>query len=289
MRHYLPAVPLTRREFLLVSGAASALSLVGAEKAVGPARPLACRLSSYGKFEDTAWAHLPSLGVTHLFLNVPAPDEIDRVQARLAQHSLTPLVLRGNADLSDASSVDALAVQLAACEKMGVRYLFLSPKHATAPKETACGHLRAAGDIAKAHGVTIALETHPDLGTNGEVHLETMKAIAHPNVRVNFDTGNITYYNRDRNAVDELRKVIDYVATVELKDHNGGFETWTFPPLGKGVVDFKGVFEALDAHGYAGPVTLEFEGTKGVELDEAQTKQAIAESVAYLRTLGTFT
>jgi len=279
---------MTRRRFLLASGA-TALSLAAHTQGAGPARPLACRLSSYGAFEDAAWAHLPSLGVTHLFLNVPAPDEIERVQARLAEHALTPLVLRGGGDLSDASCVDALAVQLASCEKMGARYLFLSPKHATAPKGAACERLRAAGDIAKTHGVTIALETHPDLGTNGDVHLETMMAIDHPNVRVNFDTGNITYYNRDRNAVDELKKIIGYVATVEVKDHDGVPESWTFPPLGKGIVDFKGVFAALDAHGYAGPVTIEFEGTKGVALDEAQTKRAIAESAAYLRTLGTFT
>jgi inosose dehydratase len=115
-----------------------------------------------------------------------------------------------------------------------------------------------------------------------------MKAIDHPHVRVNFDTGNITYYNRDRNAVDELEKIIDYVGTVELKDHNGAFETWVFPPLGQGVVDFKGVLRILIDHGYSGPVTLEFEGTKGVELDEAGTKRAIEQSIAYIRSIGNF-
>lgn len=132
------------------------------------------------------------------------------------------------------------------------------------------------------------LETHPDLGTNGEAHLETMKAIDHPQVRVNFDTGNITDYNRDRNAVDELAKIIDYVGTVELKDHNGAFQTGVFPRLGQGVVDFRGVFRLLCDHGYAGPVTLEFEGTKGIELDEAGTKKAIEESIAYIRSIGDF-
>lgn len=256
------------------------------EDAGSPA--LVCRLASYGKYEEAAWTHLPSLGVHYVFLNVPAPDQVEATVKRLADHNLKPLVMRGSADLSSASAVDELAVQLATCEKMGVKYMFLSPKHGDAPKEVAYEKLRVAGDIAKQHGVIIALETHPDLGTNAAVHLETMKAVNHPNVRVNFDTGNISFYNKDTDAAAELKKIIDYVATVEFKDHSGGFETWEFPILGTGAVKFPEIVETLKAHGYTGPVTLEFEGTKGIELTEAQTKDAIAQSIAYIRSLGTF-
>lgn len=288
MRHDFPAAPLSRRDFIRVSGAAAALSILDPMRSAAPTRPLACRLASYGTFERAAWSHLRTLGIRHLFLNVPEPDRVEQTLAQLAAHSLKPLVMRGAVDLSEASSVDALAVQLATCKKMDVRYMFLSPKHGTAPKEVAYERLRKAGDAAKENDAIISLETHPDLGTNGAVHPETMKAIDHPNVRVNFDTGNITYYNRECEAADELKKIIDYVATVEVKDHNGEFETWVFPPLGKGIVDFKSVLGVLDASGYTGPVTLEFEGTKGVELDESQTKKAIEESIAYIRALATF-
>ena len=136
--------------------------------------------------------------------------------------------------------------------------------------------------------MTIALETHPDLGTNADVHLETMKAINHPNIRVNFDSANITYYNKNTDAVTELRKIIDYVATVEIKDHTGEFETWNFPAVGQGVVDVPDLLALLREHGYTGPITLEFEGIKGVELSELETKLAIAESIAYIRSLGNF-
>ena len=98
----------------------------------------------------------------------------------------------------------------------------------------ACDRLRQAGDVARKHGVTISLETHPDLGTNARTHLEPMKTIHHPNVRVNFDTGNITFYNRGTDAVTELKQIVDYVATVEVKDHSGQYMTWNFPALGKG-------------------------------------------------------
>ena len=249
---------------------------------------LACRLANYGKFQDAAWAHLPSIGFKYVFMNVPAPQEVPDIKARLNKHGLKLAVIRGNTDLSKSSSVDELAVQCQTCERLGVKYMFLSPKHPGVDKATAYRRLRQAGDAAKKHGVIIALETHPDLGTNGDVHVETMKRINHPNIRVNFDTGNVTFYNHNTNAAAELEKCIEYVATVEFKDHSGGFETWNFPTIGKGVVDFPAVMKILKDHKYAGPVTMEVEGVRGVEMDEEQTKKYIEQSAKHVRTLGEF-
>ena len=254
----------------------------------GLTNPLAIRIMNYGKYQEAAWTHLPLLGMHYLFLGVPAPDQAADVEKRLAERHLRPLVLRGDTDLGRASSIDELAAQLAVCEKMGVKYLFLSPKHTGVSKEVAYARLRRVGDIAKKHGVIVTLETHPDLGANAEDHLETMRRIHHPNVRVNFDTGNITFYNKGTDAVTELKKVIDYVATVEVKDHNGRYMDWNFPVLGTGVVDFAAIFKLLEKHGFRGPITMEVEGIQGVEMTEAQTKQYIAQSVAYIRSLGKF-
>jgi len=253
-----------------------------------PPSPLACRLANYGKYQQSAWTHLPSIGVHYTFISVPAPGEAEKVQKRLADSRLTALVMRGGTDLGRPSSVDELAAQLAVCENMGVKYMFLSPKHSGVSKEVACERLRRAGDVARKHGVTIALETHPDLGTNADVHLETMKRINHPNVRVNFDTGNITFYNKDRDAVTELKKIIGYVATMELKDHSGQYQTWNFPTLGKGVVDFPGVLRVLKEHRFRGPITMEVEGVAGAPMTEEQTKKYVADSVAYLKSLAEF-
>lgn len=250
--------------------------------------PLACRITSYGKYDAAAWTHMPSIGLHYVFLPVPAPDQFDAVVKKLADSRLTPLVIRGNTDLSQESCVGELAAQAAMCEKMGVKYMFLSAKCNGAEKSVVYDRLRRAGEAVKPHGVTIALETHPELCTNGSVQLETMKAINHPNIRINFDTANITFYNKNTTAVDELQKIIDYVATIEIKDHNAEFESWNFPALGTGKVDFKAIFGILKAHKYDGPVTIEFEGVKGTELNEAQTKQAIADSVAYVKSIAAF-
>jgi len=275
--------------FVCLAGALGATSggcAAGGAKGAEPTNVLACRLANYGKFQDAAWTHLPSIGIKHVLMNVPPPDQVETVKKRLADRGLSVAVLHGSTDLSVPSSVDELAVQLETCEKMGVKYMFLSPKHPGVSKEVACRRLRRAGEIAKKHGVTIALETHPDLGTNGDVHLETMKQINHPNIRVNFDAGNITYYNKNVNAPAELEKIIAYVATVELKDHNGQYQAWSFPALGKGVVDIPGVLRILKKHGYTGPLVMEIEDVQGIERNEAEIKKDIADSAVYVRSLG---
>lgn len=268
-------------------GLSVALVVVCSVAAAAP-WPLGVRIMSYGKYQDAAWDHLEQIGVKHVFLNVPAADEADAVMARMKEHGFTAPVVRGEADLSKDSFAHELEPQLKVAEKMGAEYMFLSAKRGDSPKEEVYRRLREAGDMAAEYGIVLALETHPDLGTNGAVQVETMKAVNHPNVRVNFDTANITYYNEKTNAQDELAKSVDYVATVEFKDHNGLKKTWDFPVAGHGMVDFRAIVELLKEHGYAGPVTIEFEGTKGVELNKEETLKAIADSVAYVRTVAEF-
>ena len=38
--------------------------------------PLAIRIMNYGKYQDDAWTHLPSLGMHYVFLATPAPDQV---------------------------------------------------------------------------------------------------------------------------------------------------------------------------------------------------------------------
>lgn len=265
----------------------SAADKCGVDSAA-PGNMLAIRLASYYQDENEAMAHAASCGFRYVFTNIIAPEQVDDLKARLAKYGLKVAVFRGDTDLARATSVEEMAQQLATCEKMGVRYMFLSPKHTNVSKEVAVEKLKKIGDIAKRHGVTIGLETHPDMGTNGDLHVQTMKAIDHPNIRVNFDCANITYYNKNTDAVTELNKCIDYVGTFEIKDHNGEFETWNFPVLGKGIVDIPGVLQVLKQHGYRGPITLEIEGIQGVDRSKEQIKKDIAESAKYVRSLGKF-
>ncbi len=250
------------------------------------AKVIACRIFSYGKHQERAWTHLPEIGIRNVEMPAPPPAEWDDAKRKLKDHGLRATSLQSLCDLTKPDAVEVMRPQLEACAAFESDICFLSAKPGETPLPVIWERLRAMGDVAAQHGVTIVLETHPPLITNGDLGRETIQAIDHPNVRINFDTGNIHFYNKDMTALEELGKVADLTAAVHLKDHTGTFEEWSFPVLGQGVVDFPGIFRLLDERGIDGPCTMELEGTKGQEFTETEQCDYVAASVAYLRSLG---
>lgn len=247
---------------------------------------VACRPESYHPFEDIALAHLQELGVRYVEIEVPAHDDIARVQADLQRYGLEASSLQGKLDVQRDDAAAQISQQMPAFEALGTKRMFLSVKAEDTPLDVVYRRLHAAGDVAQRHGVTLILETHPDLVTNAVVARQTFSAVAHPNVRMNFDTANVYFYNDGTTAVKELEPVLEFVGGVHLKDTDGGFHSWHFPALGEGVVDFPAVFRLLDSVGYDGPYTLEVEGIEGEEKTPDLARRRIADSVAYLRKIG---
>lgn len=133
-----------------------------------------------------------------------------------------------------------------------------------AQRRAVVANLKRVGDVAAEVGVVVALETHKGPTQNADAMLRLMEEVDHPAVRLNFDTGNIAYYNAGVDPVDELARVAPLVRNVHLKDNRGQPEDWYFPAVGDGgAVDFRRVREVLDAVGFAGPYTIEIEGIQG--------------------------
>lgn len=151
-------------------------------------------------------------------------------------------------------------------------------------------NLRKLGDVAADVGVTLALETHKGPTENAAAMLALMSEVDHPHVLLNFDTGNIGYYNPGVDPCDELEKVKHLVRNVHVKDNRGQPEDWYFPAVGDGgAVNFTRVREIMDGIGYQGAYTIEIEGIGGEpepSLEERQNR--IARSVAHLRQCGYF-
>jgi L-ribulose-5-phosphate 3-epimerase len=247
---------------------------------------LACRISCYQPFEAGAFAHVASLGLRHVELMCPPAERVAGVAAELSRHGLHASSLHAACDLSRPDVAAQVESQLPVFEALGTPIMFISARIGETPAAVAYQRLREAGQAAGRRGVTIAVETHPELATNGDVALQTMRAVDHPNVRINFDTANVYFYNRGVDAVAELRKLAPFVAAVHLKDTDGGFRHWHFPALGQGIVRFPEVFELLDGVGFRGPYTLEIEGLEGEQRTEELVRQRVADSVEYLRRIG---
>ena len=211
---------------------------------------IACNLGSYRQFGADAYTHLAEIGLTNVEIGVPSAESIDEVQSKLNAHGLTATSLLGRCDIQSETVVSDFQSTLEIADKMGVQIIFVSVHAGDTDRNVAYDRLRAIGENAAPAGIKVCLETHPDLIHNGDIALETMQAVEHPNICVNFDTGNVYYYNHNVTAVSEVQKVVPHVGAVHLKDTNGGYRTWHFPTLGEGVVDFKAVFQTLNDAGF---------------------------------------
>lgn len=245
---------------------------------------IALNIGSYRKYRENAFEHLEQIGIRHVEIPVPAPDQVEATRQKLRNHGLTASSLNCPCDLS--LEAEALREKLEIGKELDVSLFFISAKCGELPKPEAYRRLRARAELAEEYGITLSLETHPDLGENATEARATLLAVNHPRLRWNLDTANLYYYNQNVDAVTEARKGLDLIASVHLKDTNGGYRAWWFPALGEGVVDFRSVFQLLNDRGFYGPFTLELEGIEGEDLDEAATRERVAASLRYLQQQG---
>ncbi len=159
-----------------------------------------------------------------------------------------------------------------------------------AQRRAVVAHLRALGDLAAELGMILTLETHQGPTQNADAMLALMAELDHPSIGLNFDTGNIAYYNRGADPLVELDRVKHLVRSVHLKDNRGGFEDWYFPALGDGgAVDFRRVREILDGVDFRGPCTIEIEGIGGEPEPGLEARhRRVVRSIEHLRACGYF-
>ncbi len=252
---------------------------------MSPKNLIAVNTYSYGSYQDGAYAHLEKMGIRHVEIGAPMPDDIHEVARRLSDFGLTASTMQCPCDLK--AEAETIRPRLEAGRAMGAGIFFVSVKAGESmSKPDAYRRLRERAELADEYGITLAMETHPDLGENANEAQATIHAVNHPRLRWNLDTANLYYYNANIDAVEQARQGGSLIGAVHLKETNGAQRCWWFPALGDGVVDFAGVFTELAAVGFHGPFTLELEGVEGKQLDEGGAQEQVASSLRYLREIG---
>jgi len=226
------------------------------------------------------------LGVEGVEIFWPDGASAEEVRGMVEPYGMRVSSITVKSKLTDGGYLEPYVAGAEQAAAVGANVIFTSLKREGMPLDEAAVRLRRIGDAVAEHDVRIALETHPDLCENGDHALATMAQVNHPNVGVNFDTANIYYYNEGVSTMSELRKIIDHVVSVHLKDSTGGFKSPEFPVFGEGVVDFPGVFALLNERGFHGPFTMELEG-RLTSRDNAEEQLSIIDRcVEHLRGIG---
>jgi len=246
----------------------------------------ACRTSVYPE-TAIAFERLPDAGITAAELCGFTNEQIPALSREAAAAGVRLTTLGLPVDLSDEASVANLKETIAAAADHGVAKLFVSVGVKTEQERTvSIQRLRALAETAADSGVTLCMETHLPFGHNADEALRTIDETESEGLRVNFDTANIYYYNRNIDGTAELARVRNHLGSIHLKDTDGTYHSMNFPVLGQGIVDFPAVFRLCDEVDFQGPFTLELEGplTSGKSVDERHA--AVKASMEYLRSIG---
>lgn len=133
--------------------------------------------------------------------------------------------------------------------------------------------LSACAAYAESRGLTLALENHGRFAGRSDQVRDIIEQIASPALRANLDTGNFLLVGQD--PVAAARELAQYIVLVHLKDMRVAdadetghrFEipdgtVLTGSAVGDGLVDLPAVLDLLRNAGYAGWLSLEYEGSE---------------------------
>jgi sugar phosphate isomerase/epimerase len=214
--------------------------------------------------------------------------DIDALKSKLQRLELIPVTVSAFCDLADVHQVLPMCRRIDFAHKLGARYIIsdASELKDAAQRRELINSLRFVGDYAREKGVRIALETHEGPMCNGTSGRQLLEEVDHRSVGMNYDTGNIYYYNDGVDPAEDITKVADLVTHVHLKDTLGGRNEWRFCALGDGRVNFPRVIDALRSAGYQGPYSLEVEGEHGEAVDGEVSLRRVVRSLEYLSRIG---
>ena len=137
-------------------------------------------------------------------------------------------------------------------------------------------------DYAQSKNVIVCLEMHGSWCNNGKTGAEIIQKVNHPNIRLNYDIANVSFYGGVW-AVDDIKYALPYMDFMHIKEVGSELKKCDFPALGEGKVDFNKIMELIKD--YTGPISVEIE-FDGKERSLEEINTAVKKSHSFLSELG---
>jgi sugar phosphate isomerase/epimerase len=185
-----------------------------------------------------------------------------RIQRKLNELGLVTTSLSGHSDLTTKEGLDDGLLALDLCERMGISLMNTAIGGHSSHDENESEflkHIDVLADAAADRDIMLGIEVHGDITSSGRKAIPLIGKIGRSNVRINYDTANVEFYDGGTKAVDDLPETVPYLVHFHAKDHIGGARVWNFPAPGEGQIDWRRVLEILKNGGYGGPISVEIE------------------------------
>ena len=241
-----------------------------------------------GKMTLSEWARTAKkigydgIDISIMFLENRTPTYLKKLKEELEEIGIPIVMMTTYPDFTHPSSVQRerellyLKGDVALCSEIVIQYLRILAGQAH-PESSAedCvdwvdGYFHQIDLCAKAFGVNLVFENHGKPGAwdcvdftyEPENFLRICERIRDTDIRINFDTGNITAHGED--PMDILPLVLDRVETIHLTDMAKCGE---FSPtvIGTGVTPNQRVFAYLKKHGFDKWICIEEASGHGVD------------------------
>ena len=158
-------------------------------------------------------------------------------------------------------------------------------------------NIRSIDKLAKSMDLMVALETHGDI-ISDRSSLRVIEKINSENVRINYDFVNSFHSTRGKIDLEkDFESMLKYIVHLHLKDTVLEKDTWHFTQIGKGIIDYQGIFKILKKSPQKIPMSIELplrlemkedrvpKKTKP-PLDIGQINKIVSDSLSYVRRIG---
>jgi L-ribulose-5-phosphate 3-epimerase len=214
---------------------------------------------------------------------------LGRIQRKLNQLALVPVSLSGHSDLTTKEGLEKGLLALDLCERMGIDLMNTSIGGHSSHDESESafmGNIGALADAAAERDIMIGIEIHGDITSSGRKAIPIINKIGRPNVRINYDTANIEFYDGGTKAEDDLPETVPFLVHLHAKDHIGGARQWNFPAPGEGQINWRKLMDILEKGGYTGPISVEIEFAEGPWPPLEEVNRAMKSAYQHLTSLG---
>lgn len=230
------------------------------------------------------------IGWTEHVHNNYSDEKISEVLRLLADNEIKAIGMCGHTNIQTKEGQEIFKKNLQLAKKLGVDYVTLSTGETHGDESVIADDselieiLRDLARFAKDLGLVMAIETHGNNYATGESIIALLKKVNMPNVRLNYDTGNVVFYGAIV-PYDDLEASTGSITGIHLKEKAGAQNEWNFPAIGRGDLNFDRILKILKKNGCTAALSIEIEftpaGPNGVE----DVHESLAYSVQTIKRL----
>jgi sugar phosphate isomerase/epimerase len=226
---------MTRREFLGTSAALATGSTVGAQDKAAPTKfQIACMTLPYARFPlaralegiKGAGYRFVAWGTTHredgkdvpVIARDASPEKAKELAARCRETGLEPVMMFSGIYPEAKDGLEVLTQRLMQAGAAGVPQVLTFGHTKGGNRKLWVERFKTLGPIAKDNNVLLVVKQHGGETGTGEACAAITREVDHPNVKVNYDAGNVLDY-LDKDPIPDIKTCASEVRSFCIKDH----------------------------------------------------------------------